>query len=54
MKPFSIFLYIRPFKNPKTMSRGKATCKVLKEMRRKIADANDIPLRDVAVNLLIL
>ena len=26
------------------MSRGKTTCKVLKEVRRKIADANDIPL----------
>ena len=36
------------------MSRGKSTCKVQKEARRKVADANDIPLRDVAVNLLIL
>ncbi|MBQ6156397.1 MAG: hypothetical protein IJK22_07320 [Bacteroidales bacterium] len=26
------------------MSRGKTTCKVLKEVRRKIADANGIPL----------
>ncbi|MBO7629444.1 MAG: hypothetical protein J6S87_05815, partial [Bacteroidales bacterium] len=26
------------------MSRGKSTCKVLKEVRRKIADANNIPL----------
>lgn len=28
------------------MSRGKTTCKVLKEVRRKIADANDIPLQE--------
>ena len=28
------------------MSRGKSTCKVLKEVRRKIADANDIPLQE--------
>ena len=28
------------------MPRGKSTCKVLKEVRRKIADANDIPLQD--------
>ena len=28
------------------MSRGKSTCKVLKEVRRKIADANDIPLEE--------
>ena len=34
-----------PPKN-KTMSRGKTTCKVLKEVRRKIADANGIPLQE--------
>ncbi|MBO6080524.1 MAG: hypothetical protein J6P54_06135 [Bacteroidales bacterium] len=28
------------------MSRGKTTCKMLKEVRRKIADANDIPLEE--------
>ena len=28
------------------MSRGKTTCKVLKEVRRKIADANGIPLQE--------
>ena len=28
------------------MSRGKTTCKVLKEVRRKVADANGIPLQD--------
>ena len=28
------------------MPRGKSTCKVLKEVRRKIADANDIPLQE--------
>ncbi|MBR3467187.1 MAG: hypothetical protein IKH15_08225 [Bacteroidales bacterium] len=28
------------------MSRGKSTCKVLKEVRRKIADANGIPLQE--------
>ena len=28
------------------MSRGKSTCKVLKEVRRKIADANNIPLQE--------
>ena len=28
------------------MSKGKSTCKVLKEVRRKIADANDIPLQE--------
>ena len=28
------------------MSRGKSTCKVLKEVRRKIADANGIPLEE--------
>ena len=28
------------------MSRGKNTCKVLKEVRRKIADANGIPLQE--------
>ena len=28
------------------MSRGKSTCKVLKEVRRKIADANSIPLEE--------
>ncbi len=28
------------------MSRGKTTCKVLKEVRREIADANDIPLQE--------
>ena len=28
------------------MSRGKSTCKVLKEVRRKVADANGIPLQE--------
>ena len=28
------------------MSRGKSTCKVLREVRRKIADANGIPLKE--------
>ena len=28
------------------MSRGKSTCKVLKEVRRKVADANSIPLEE--------
>ncbi len=28
------------------MSRGKSTCKVLKEVRRKIADSNGIPLEE--------
>jgi len=28
------------------MSRGQSTCKVLKEVRRKIADANNIPLQE--------
>ena len=28
------------------MSRGKTTCKILKEVRRKIADANGIPLQE--------
>ena len=28
------------------MSRGKTTCKILKEVRRKIADANGIPLSE--------
>jgi hypothetical protein len=28
------------------MSRGKTTCKVLKEVRRKIAEANGIPLQE--------
>ncbi|MBO4382086.1 MAG: hypothetical protein J5799_03995 [Bacteroidales bacterium] len=28
------------------MSRGKSTCKVLKEVRRKIADTNGIPLEE--------
>ncbi len=28
------------------MPRGKSTCKVLKEVRRKIADANNIPLHE--------
>ena len=28
------------------MSRSKTTCKVLKEVRQKIADANDIPLQE--------
>ena len=28
------------------MSRGESTCKVLKEVRRKIADANGIPLEE--------
>ena len=28
------------------MPRGKSTCKVLKEVRRKIADANNIPLQE--------
>ena len=28
------------------MPKGKSTCKVLKEVRRKIADANDIPLQE--------
>ena len=28
------------------MSRGKSTCKVLKDVRRKVADANGIPLQE--------
>lgn len=28
------------------MHRGKSTCKVLKEVRRKVADANGIPLEE--------
>ena len=28
------------------MKRGKRTCEILKEVRRKIADANDIPLQE--------
>ena len=39
-------MYLRPLKYPETMSRGKSTCKVLKEVRRKIADANGIPLQE--------
>ena len=39
-------MYFRPLKKQKTMSRGKTTCKVLKEVRRKIADANGIPLQE--------
>ena len=39
------FLYFRPEKTI-TMSRGKTTCKVLKEVRRKVAAANGIPLEE--------
>ena len=28
------------------MPRGKSTCKVLKEVRRRVAEANNIPLRE--------
>ena len=38
-------MYFRSVKK-RTMSRGKSTCKVLKEVRRKIADTNDIPLQE--------
>lgn len=39
-------MYLRPLKYPETMPRGKSTCKVLKEVRRKVADANGIPLQE--------
>ena len=38
-------MYFRPEKTT-TMYRGKSTCKVLKEVRRKVAQANDIPLEE--------
>ena len=39
-------MYFRTLKKSQTMSRGKSTCKVLKEVRRKVADANGILLEE--------